>query len=803
MGDLTNLQNFEKFQKSKNAAPASEKSLGTRDPIFDLLKRDHTSNRVPPRPPVATTGPRTAPQTKPRASPTWADRVRGGTATPNDGTAPARRQKSRNQKPPKPEIGDVSPPTRLPRRAARSVHAPAASTREHAKADVINELTRMTAPQCNQIGAPSVGPKFFVDACILGTPVRMLVDSGSQVNILPASSCPKDILGRLSRPPTTVTAYNGSVVDILGTFETDIVVGDLDVVRTTVYVTNNAFRPILGTPALRGLTLDFEHKTLRNAQGQARLESAEFDGPPENLNLRSAPGRTPERKLQLYCQLNTTLAPRSETLLPVRVQNGFKGYGLFMTEPNSCLIPNASVAKSVACYRPHARSTIIRVLNPTSEAIHLSRRQSVVSVSAVDAIAPAQAAGSKALVRDVTIGDVPDPEKRKLEALLHEYADVFASDRDPLTQTDQVTFDVDTGDSPPVAQQKYRTPYFLRSEMRQIIDKNIETGLMREISSPWAAPTLLVRKASGAWRLVVDYRKLNSVTTVDSYPLPEIADCVQELAESRYFSTTDLCSGFHQIPTTSEAQKKLAVVTDFGQFTWLRMPMGARNCPAVFQRMMDGCFRTMPLSTLVIYLDDILLHTRTLQEHHTRLREMFQILRKNCLKVRADKTVIATKEVNFCGFTVKEGVKRPNRDKVKAVRQLPSPKSTKEAQSVFGLLNYFRAFIPSFAKKAHAITDAYRAKRKFTWSHEAEQALQTLKNEVCDATLQLRIPSLKTAHFVLETDACDSGYAGALYVCKHAHEPSVSHSSVCAGIESSRNSPKKSKYRQFFRRSLA
>ena len=87
---------------------------------------------------------------------------------------------------------------------------------------------------------------------------------------------------------------------------------------------------------------------------------------------------------------------------------------------------------------------------------------------------------------------------------------------------------------------------------------------MEPCSSPWAAPTLLVRRANGSWRLVCDYRKLNSVTTADSYPLPEINDCVNELAESKYFSTTDLCSGFHQIPTTPEAQKKLAVTTDFG-----------------------------------------------------------------------------------------------------------------------------------------------------------------------------------------------------------------------------------------------
>ena len=99
-----------------------------------------------------------------------------------------------------------------------------------------------------------------------------------------------------------------------------------------------------------------------------------------------------------------------------------------------------------------------------------------------------------------------------------------------------------TGDSPPISQQKYRTPYYLRNELKKIIDRNVETGLMEECSSPWAAPTLLVKKASGAWRLVCDFRALNRITTADAYPLPEISDCVNELAESRIFTTTDLCS---------------------------------------------------------------------------------------------------------------------------------------------------------------------------------------------------------------------------------------------------------------------
>ena len=128
--------------------------------------------------------------------------------------------------------------------------------------------------------------------------------------------------------------------------------------------------------------------------------------------------------------------------------------------------------------------------------------------------------------------------------------------------------------------------------------------------------------------------------------------------------------------------------------------MGAKNCPSVFQRMMDKCFRRMPLSVLVVYLDDVLLHSKSISDHLVKLEELFEILRKNKLQIRADKTVLAVDEVSFCGFRIKNGVKYPNSEKVQAVRALKSPTSTKEAQMVYGLLNYHRSFIPYFAKKS-------------------------------------------------------------------------------------------------------
>ena len=632
-------------------------------------------------------------------------------------------------------------------------------------------------PTCNVVDS-NAGPKYYVNAKILGEPVRMLLDTGSQVSIVTESQCSPEVLAKLAPSPVSVTAYNGSAIDIKGVFKTDIIIDDITIRETPIYVTGNNFKPILGTPALSGIVLDFTDCKIRSEGRCCSIHLSSDSLDTQNFNLKALSRRRQREIYQVYTTVNTTIPVGSEAVLPVRIKNDFDSYGVFTTEPASCSIKGCVIAKSLSFFSKSSKQTAVRICNVSSKPVSINARSAVVKVAAVESILEPTPAKIATLKKEIKIGKSIGAYEKEIIDLIEEYSDVFAGDNEPLGKTDAVEFHVDTGSHPPVAQQKYKTPYFLRTELKRIIDKNLQNGLMEECSSPWAAPTLLVKKANGTWRLVVDYRKLNQVTTADCYPLPEINECVNELAESKIFSTTDLFSGFHQIPTTEEAKQKLAVITDFGQFTWRRMPMGAKNCPSVFQRMMDKCFRTMPLSVLVIYLDDIVIHSKTIQDHVIQLKNMFEILRKNNLQIRADKTVLAVKEINFCGYKIRNGTKFPNSEKVQAVKNLRCPASKKEAQMVFGLLNYHRAFIPCFAKKAAPITKTYNAKGAFLWSKEADQALSLLKSEICNAALHLKIPPLKTAKFVLETDACDSGFAGTLFLCNN-EKPHDKHNASC------------------------
>lgn len=380
------------------------------------------------------------------------------------------------------------------------------------------------------------------------------------------------------------------------------------------------------------------------------------------------------------------------------------------------------------------------------------------------------------VLNDITIGSKNPDSIAELKRIIKKHIRCFALDDEQLGTTSQVEYDIDTGDSSPVAQQRYRCPYYQREAMKTIIQNNVEKGLMKPCSSPYAAPCLLVKKPNGSWRLVCDYRKLNNVTTSDHYPLPLIPDLVDCLSKSKVFSAADLFTGFHQIKCSERAQEKLAITTEWGQFTWLHMPMGGKNAPAVFQRLMDNVFRSIPQDQLIVYLDDLLVHSQNEHDNLSQLDNVLGILGRSNLKIRAKKTEFLTPCVKFCGFIIEDGSRYPNPEKVAAIKELCSPRSKQEAQRLFGLLNYHRNFIPNFAKKAAAITESYR--KSFHWTKSAEQSLTLLKNEICNAALQLTIPNIQNACYVLETDASKTGYGCCLYICTQ-ESPDHQHSRNC------------------------
>lgn len=304
-------------------------------------------------------------------------------------------------------------------------------------------------------------------------------------------------------------------------------------------------------------------------------------------------------------------------------------------------------------------------------------------------------------------------EKDSIINLLREYSDIFHIEGKQLTFTSKIKHHIRTTDEIPIHTKSYRYPQIHRAEVAKQINDMLAQNIIRPSHSPWSSPIWVVPKkldASGQqkWRVVVDFRKLNEKTIGDSYPLPNITDLLDKLGRCQYFTTLDLASGFHQIQMAEDDIPKTAFNSENGHYEFLRMPFGLKSAPATFQRTMENILRGINNEKCLVYLDDIIIFSTSLQEHISRLREVFDRLRNANFKIQLDKSEFLRKEVAYLGHIVTENGVRPNPDKILAIKKFPLPKNTKQIKGFLGLLGYYRRFIKGFAKITKPLTNCLK-----------------------------------------------------------------------------------------------
>lgn len=353
--------------------------------------------------------------------------------------------------------------------------------------------------------------------------------------------------------------------------------------------------------------------------------------------------------------------------------------------------------------------------------------------------------------------DHMNPEERAcIEKLCHEYKDIFYCDQIPLTFTNQVKHFIRTKNEDPIYTKPYRQPPTVTDEIRRQVDKLLKDNIIQESHSPWNAPVHLVSKkldASGEqkYRMVIDYRRLNDITIDDKYPLPNITDLFDKLGKSTYFTTLDLASGYHQIEVNESDRQKTAFSTQSGHYEFLRMPFGLKTAPATFQRTMDNVLRGLQGIHCMVYLDDIIVFSTSLQEHIQKLRTVFDRLRQTNLKVQLDKSEFLRKEVLYLGHTITKDGLKPNNDKITAVLNYPLPKTTTEIKSFLGLIGYYRRFIKDFARITQPLTACLKKRNKIVIDQKYIDAFEKCKELLTNAPL-LQFPD-HTKPFILTTDA--------------------------------------------------
>ena len=355
---------------------------------------------------------------------------------------------------------------------------------------------------------------------------------------------------------------------------------------------------------------------------------------------------------------------------------------------------------------------------------------------------------------------LPEDHRQLLMELVFEFANLFALDSSELGHTSTVTHRIDTGEHPPVKQAPRRVPFALREKVCQLVREMLEQGVIKPSSSPWASPIVLVTKKDGSTRFCVDYRRLNSLTKMDVYPLPRIDDSLDLLAETQFFSSLDLASGYWQVGMDEESQEKTAFATHAGLYEFTVMPFGLCNAPATFQRLMENVLAGLARDKCIIYLDDILVIGRTLQEHMENLRLVFTRLRQAGLKLKPSKCKLMQREVQFLGYVVSSGGISGDPQKITAVKEFPRPVDLKSLRAFLGLTSYYRRFVPRFSAVAQPLYNLTKKDALFEWTVECEEAFQRLKDLLTKAPV-LAYPQFGQ-RFLLETDASGVGLGAVL-----------------------------------------
>ncbi|CAA0810895.1 Uncharacterized mitochondrial protein AtMg00860, partial [Striga hermonthica] len=344
-------------------------------------------------------------------------------------------------------------------------------------------------------------------------------------------------------------------------------------------------------------------------------------------------------------------------------------------------------------------------------------------------------------------GDVP---------IVRDFVDVFPDQLPGGPPSRQVEFTIDLVPGVgPMSKVPYRMAPKELQELKAQIQELLSLSFIRPSVSPWGAHVLFVKKKDGTLRMCIDYRDLNRLTVKNKYPLPKIEDLFDQLRGARVFSQIDLRSGYHQLKIKDSDVAKTAFRTRYGHYEFVVMPFGLTNAPAVFMDLMNRVFHPFLDQFVIVFIDDILVYSRSAAQHEEHLRIVLETLRRERLYAKFSKCEFWLDRVAFVGHIVMaEGIE-VDPTKIEAVRNWSAPRSVTEIRSFLGLAGYYRRFIEGFSKIALPLTRLTRKGAKFEWSRRCESSFQELKERLTTAPV-LNIPD-PTRSFTIYSDASNQG----------------------------------------------
>ena len=617
------------------------------------------------------------------------------------------------------------------------------------------------------------GTHVYLEMECMGAKRRFLLDSGCDLTLLPT----KFVRGAYIGPTTKrVFAANATEIDLQGEVRVILKIGNLEI-PTVALVSDNVEEGLIG----------YDWLAINDVFWGFGIGRVSIAGQIFPLLQKTSESRFCGR---VVVQEAITIPPYCETIIPSKIVFDAPTIAMPRTqEPQllrhlvvepTVLGDGLYVAGAVMPNRCHNVPT--RIVNTSCRNVRLYEDDSLGELQASEVIdttlelkpTPTDDTWLNKLVDDVD-PSVTDSETLRLRSLLESYSDCFSTQEFDLGRTSVVTHTIDTGSNRPVKQPLRRHPPAHLEEIDRQVKDMLEQDVIENSSSPWASNVVIVKKKDGTLRFCIDYRKLNDVTTKDSYPLPKISDCLDALSEGRYFSAFDLRSGYFQVMMDEKDKEKTSFVTRSGLYQFKVLPFGVTNGPATFQRLMDITMAGLNYQICLVYLDDIIVMSKDVDQHLDRLVMIFDRLRSSGLKLKPSKCKLLRKRLPFLGHIVTDSGIETDPEKIQAIADWPTPTSVTEVRSFVGLCSYYRRFVKDFAficGPLHALTGK---NARFSWTDACQTAFEELKKRLVSSPI-VAMPQ-NEGEFRLDTDASNEAIGAVLSQVQDGEERVVAYAS--------------------------
>lgn len=451
---------------------------------------------------------------------------------------------------------------------------------------------------------------------------------------------------------------------------------------------------------------------------------------------------------------------------------------------DDCVVVRKELQKGVflanVIARPRNGIIPIRILNTTSSEVVCSMTDvEVYPLRDYDYCCFAEPEMSVKRVKEIfsllKLEYLNEEERLSIEQICAKYPDIFHVPGDRLTVTNVYEQSIRLKENAaPVYRKQYRIPYVQKKEVDRQVQEMLENGIVEETVSEWSSPVLIVpkkadRSGEKRWRVVIDYRQLNDKIQDDKFPLPNITEILDSLSGAVYFSHCDLSQSYFQCNLTKDSRKYTAFTTDKGQYQMCRLPMGLKISPSSFSRMMTVAMSGLNYDKCLVYLDDLIIFGRSLEQHNRNLMTVFSRLRKMNLKLNPSKCEFLKKQILYLGHIISSEGISPDPEKVLAIKDYPRPTTSDEVKRFVAFANYYRKFIPNFARIVLPMNKLCGRYATFDWTDECEKSFLLLKNSLMNPPV-LDYPDFSDNNtFILQTDS--SGFAVGSVLCNGNGKP--------------------------------